>query len=309
MQDLPFSNMPMSRCSRERASQQFIIEMQTQNDAKVLVFYQDKLVSSAHIDDLLWFSLNEFTNETGKVPHLFLGLLDQTPYFAIEITQQTLALDYFSHCQTIAFRSQIADFTMSSVAIAGYAKTLLHWHKTHQFCGRCGQKNQSYEGGYSRKCLNETCGHQTFPRHDPAVIMIVRKQFSDGIERCLLGRQASWPKGNYSALAGFVDSGETLEEAVIREVKEESGIDVAQAHYVGSQPWPFPSSVMIGFIADASSETIDVGEDELEDARWFSREQLAQFGEWGDETTAFNKPRYSSISRYLLEYWINSEPS
>ncbi len=306
MQNLPFSQMPLARCSRERSKPEFITQQLNSDNAKVLLFYQDMMLSTSHLDDLLWLSVKQVTTILGRAPHLFLGLENNTPYFAIEITQQELALDELSCYQTLPFRSQLASFRAASVAIAGYAKTLLHWHKTHVFCGRCGSQNTSYEGGYSRRCDNKKCGHITFPRHDPAVIMIVRKVFDDGVERCLLGRQASWPAGNYSALAGFVDAGETLEEAVIREVKEESGIDVSEVEYIASQPWPFPSSVMIGFIATASSTTIDIGEDELEDARWFSRDELAQFGEWGDDSSSFKKPRYSSISRFLLEHWINS---
>lgn len=307
MKSLPFTQMPLERHSRARANPAFISEQLVKSDAQLLVFYQDQLLNSKHIDDLLWFNAQEFMQVTRVTPHLYLGEFEGRAHFAIEITQQVLQDPYFSHCETAPFRSQLAHLPALSSAIAGYAKTLLHWHKTHRYCGRCGSQNHSIEGGYSRKCENQHCSHQTFPRHDPAVIMIVQKTFSDGVERCLLGRQASWPSGNYSALAGFVDAGESLEEAVIREVKEESGIDVSQAHYIASQPWPFPSSVMIGFIADACSEAIDLGEDELEDARWFSREELSLFGEWGDETSQFKKPRHSSISRHLLEYWINQK--
>ncbi|MFY8349273.1 NAD(+) diphosphatase [Pseudoalteromonas sp. SSM20] len=306
MQNLPFSQMPLARCSRERSKPEFIKTQLNRVDAKVLLFYQDNMLSTSHLDDLLWLSVEHVSQILGRKPHLFLGLDNETPYFAMEISQQELQLDELSCYQTLPFRTQLASFPATSVAIAGYAKTLLHWHKTHVYCGRCGRENISFEGGYSRKCTNKQCGHITFPRHDPAVIMIVKKVFDDGIERCLLGRQASWPTGNYSALAGFVDAGETLEEAVIREVKEESGVDVHEVEYIASQPWPFPSSVMIGFIATASSADIDIGEDELEDARWFSRDELAEFGEWGDETSTFKKPRFSSISRFLLEHWINS---
>ena len=145
--------------------------------------------------------------------------------------------------------------------------------------------------------------HQTFPRTDPAVIMVVTKTFSDGTERCLLGRQATWPKGLYSSLAGFVDPGETLEQTVIREVKEEAGITVEKAEYIASQPWPFPSSIMLGFIATASSDEISTEQDELEDAKWFSREELAQFKDWHHQGEHLKLPRADSISRYLIEYW------
>jgi NAD+ diphosphatase len=306
MEHLPFSNMPLDRCSRARSNPDFIKQQLNKSDAKTLVFYQDNMLSTSHLDDLMWFSVQTIKQVLDRTPELFLGMLDGTPYFAIEISQDELLLDEFSSYQVLPFRSQITQISAASVAISGYAKSLLNWHKTHMYCGRCGSKNSFYEGGYARKCSNKTCRHITFPRHDPAVIMIVRKVFSDGIERCLLGRQASWPKGNYSALAGFVDAGETAEETVVREVKEESGIDVSEVHYIASQPWPFPSSIMLGFIATASSEEIDLGEDELDDARWFSKADLAEFGEWEDHNAQFKKPRPSSISRFLLEKWINS---
>ena len=306
MQHLPFSNMPLDRCSRARSNPDFIQQQLNNPDAKTLVFYQDNMLSTSHLDDLMWFSVKTIKQVLARTPELFLGTLDGTPYFAIEISQDELLLDEFSSYQILPFRSQISQISAASVAISGYAKSLLNWHKTHMYCGRCGSKNSFYEGGYARKCCNKMCRNITFPRHDPAVIMIVKKVFSDGIERCLLGRQASWPKGNYSALAGFVDSGETAEETVVREVKEESGIDVSEVQYIASQPWPFPSSIMLGFIATASSEEIDLGEDELEDARWFSKAELSKFGEWEDHNAQFKKPRPSSISRFLLEKWINS---
>jgi NAD+ diphosphatase len=117
----------------------------------------------------------------------------------------------------------------------------------------------------------------SFPRTDPAVIMLVEHKFSDGIARCLLGRNAKWRAGMYSTLAGFVDPGETLEEAVIREVLEETAVDVENPQYITSQPWPFPASVMLGFTAVATSTIIDISQDDLEDCQWFSREQLASF--------------------------------
>jgi NAD+ diphosphatase len=143
----------------------------------------------------------------------------------------------------------------------------------------------------------------TFPRTDPAVIMLVTHTFADGVERCLLGRQAQWPEGVYSTLAGFVDPGETLERAVIREVKEEAGVEVDQVRYLASQPWPFPSSIMLGFIATAKSTDIFVEQDELEHAQWFSREELNGFAEWGDDVPGYKLTRKDSISRYLVEYW------
>jgi NAD+ diphosphatase len=154
----------------------------------------------------------------------------------------------------------------------------------------------------------------SFPRTDPAVIMLVEHMFPDGIARCLLGRQSSWKAGMYSTLAGFVDPGEMLEEAVIREVLEETAVVVENPQYITSQPWPFPASIMLGFTAIATSTTIDISEDDLEDCQWFSREQLSRF--YASTKTGINvdedKHQYrigsgDSISSYLITAWKNKE--
>lgn len=153
------------------------------------------------------------------------------------------------------------------LAMLAQARSLLHWHETHGFCAACGAKSEMADLGYRRHC--PACGREHFPRTDPVVIMAVKHG-----GRFLLGRQASWQPGMYSALAGFMEPGETVEEAVAREVREEVGIAVTSARYVASQPWPFPSSLMIGMMAGAASEKIVLDGSELEDARWFGRDEL-----------------------------------
>jgi NADH pyrophosphatase NudC (nudix superfamily) len=153
------------------------------------------------------------------------------------------------------------------LAMLAQARSLLHWHETHGFCAACGAKSEMVDLGYRRHC--PACGRDHFPRTDPVVIMVVRHG-----EKFLLGRQASWQPGMYSALAGFMEPGETIEEAVAREVREEAGIEVTSARYVASQPWPFPSSLMIGMIAEAIDDTITLDGSELEDARWFDKDEL-----------------------------------
>jgi NAD+ diphosphatase len=153
------------------------------------------------------------------------------------------------------------------LAILAQARSLLHWHETHGFCAACGAKSEMADLGYRRHC--PACGRDHFPRTDPVVIMAVRHG-----DKLLLGRQASWQPGMYSALAGFMEPGETIEEAVAREVREEAGLEILSAAYVASQPWPFPSSLMIGMIAEAADEKITLDGSELEDARWFTRGDL-----------------------------------
>ncbi len=183
-------------------------------------------------------------------------------------------------------------------SILAYARGLVHWHKTHRFCGRCGSPTKSVNSGHVRRCTNPDCGASHFPRSDPAVIMLVH----DG-DRCLLGRQPFWPPGMHSVLAGFVEPGESLEEAVIREVYEEVKLKVDQVTYHSSQPWPFPSSIMLGFSARAVSSEIEVDERELESARWYTREEMLNSPE--DET--FRLPRKDSIARRLVEDWLRGE--
>lgn len=183
-------------------------------------------------------------------------------------------------------------------AVLAYARGMVFWHQAHRFCGRCGTPTESRRAGHLRACTNETCGAPGFPRTDPAVIMLV----TDG-DRCLLGRQAKWPEGMVSTLAGFVEPGETLEEAVAREVAEEAGITVGAVTYRGSQPWPFPSSLMVGFWAEAVTTDIRVDQDELEEAMWVRRADLAGFGEVGDGRSGWKLPRRDSISRWLIETW------
>jgi len=177
--------------------------------------------------------------------------------------------------------------------LLAYARAMIHWRETHRFCGRCGWPTEAVNGGHVLRCSNEGCHSQQFPRIDPAVIVLV----TDG-ERALLGRQASWPAGRYSTIAGFVEPGESLEDAVAREVREETGVDVGVVDYHSSQPWPFPSSLMLGFTAYARSTDISQVDDELEDVRWWTRAEIA--------SGAVALPITHSISFRLVEDWYDS---
>jgi NAD+ diphosphatase len=177
--------------------------------------------------------------------------------------------------------------------LLSYARAMIYWHSRHRFCGVCGTPTQLSRGGHVVTCTNPSCKHESFPRIDPAIIVLV----SDG-ERALLGRQASWPAGRYSTIAGFVEPGESLEDAVAREVYEETGIEVDDVAYHSSQPWPFPSSLMLGFMAHARTTTIRRRDQELEDAQWFSRAQIA---------SGYPKvPPGVSISYRLIEHWFDA---
>ncbi len=183
-------------------------------------------------------------------------------------------------------------------ALAAYARALLHWHRHHRFCGRCGAPTLSAEGGHQRHCSSESCTTVSFPRTDPAIIVLVE----DG-ERCLLGRQASWPAGRYSTLAGFVEPGEALEDAVAREVMEETGVRVLESRYHSCQPWPFPASLMLGFIARGAPDPVRLHDQELEDARWFSRHEMIAALESG----TLKMSTSISIAYRLVSDWFDAD--
>ncbi len=192
-------------------------------------------------------------------------------------------------------------------ALLAYARGMIHWHQRHLYCGVCGALTVSRDGGHVRVCTNPDKPHTHFPSTDPAVIMLVKHDDPEGNgPACLLGRQKKWVEGMYSTLAGFVEPGETLEEAVAREVFEESAVRVTDVRYRASQPWPFPSSLMLGFRAKAETTAISIDGRELEDARWFTPDEVRNFGEWGDVTPEGEKrlPRKDSISRWLIDGWL-----
>ncbi|WP_404816836.1 NAD(+) diphosphatase [Streptomyces thermolineatus] len=174
-----------------------------------------------------------------------------------------------------------------------HAVALENWHRMHGFCARCGRPTVIAAAGHVRRC--PACGAEHYPRTDPAVIMLV----VDEDDRALLGRQVHWPEGRFSTLAGFVEPGESLEQAVVREVAEEVGVPVGEVSYVASQPWPFPSSLMLGFTAQAVSTEIRVDGDEIHEARWFSRDELTECFEAGTVLP----PSSISIAARLIENW------
>ena len=184
--------------------------------------------------------------------------------------------------------------------LIAYAASLLNWHRRHGFCSVCGAASEVREAGLLRVC--PACGGEHHPRTDPVVIMLVIDRAGD---RVLLGRQPSWPPGRYSALAGFVEPGESLEDAVAREVLEESGVEVTGARYVSSQPWPFPSSLMLGFEASYVGGAVAAVDGELDDARWFTRAELTDAAA---ERGPLRLPPPLAIARRLIDGWLAAAP-
>ncbi|MCP4540056.1 MAG: NAD(+) diphosphatase [Chloroflexi bacterium] len=227
---------------------------------------------------------------------VLLGMNGDGAYFAIglpsEKDSELTKLGRFRNLRQAALLLDEHD-----CALLAYAKAMVYWHHRHRFCGDCGSPTTSVAGGSLRVCTDEQCGQQHFPRTDPAIIVLVTSG-----DRCLMGRQPSWPKGLYSTLAGFVEPGESLEAAVIREVREETGVEVAGMRYFASQPWPFPSSLMLGFMAQAASEAIRVDQHELENARWFTRKEIRDML----TQSTLRIPFKLAISYHLIENWFDA---
>lgn len=189
-------------------------------------------------------------------------------------------------------RELMAELPADDAALLAYARGMVWWRERHRFCGACGQPNRPRDGGFVMACPDPACGHRSFPRIDPAIIVLVR----DG-DRVLLGRQPRWPEGRFSTLAGFVEPGESLEDAVRREVHEEAGVRVAACHYLASQPWPFPAALMIGFHARAASTAIELLDGELAEARWVTRDDI--------RARRVVLPPATSVAFRLIEAWFD----
>lgn len=222
----------------------------------------------------------------------FLGVDDDgVRYFALQKDSLPGRMDDIA--RPAGLREAGVLLSARDAELMAHAVGLENWQRTHRFCSRCGGHTMIAAAGHIRRC--PACGAEHYPRTDPAVIMLV----TDDQDRALLGRQVHWPEGRFSTLAGFVEPGESLEAAVIREVGEEAGVAVGEVAYVGSQPWPFPASLMLGFMARATSPEIEVDGDEIEEARWFSREDIRKAIETGEVLP----PSGISIAARLVELW------
>ena len=241
---------------------------------------------------------------------ILLGTDDHRPVFAVSVdeTQAAEIVAITGGAAEFVDLRQVGPFLPPADAhILAHARGMVYWHARHGFCGVCGAPTESKHSGHERKCINPDCGISHFPRTDPAIIVLVYRTDVPG-GACLLGRHARWPFGMYSTLAGFVEPGETLEQAVSREVFEEAGIETTNVNYLASQPWPFPSSLMLGFHAEATSFDINIDDEELSDCRWFTRDDLHGMKEWLDaKDDEFRLPRKDSISRWLIQQWLDAD--
>lgn len=240
---------------------------------------------------LVWTSLAEAPEDADLI---LLGLADGKPHF--------VALDPDlkpSRVRSPALFRMLDLLAAEDAATYGTARSLLDWHLRHRFCANCGTATAKFRAGWGRNCPN--CRAEHFPRVDPVAIMIAEHE-----GRALVGRQAAWPAGRYSALAGFIEPGESIEEAVGRELNEEAGIITGAVRYVASQPWPFPAQLMIGCVAETVDPTITVDRTELEDAMWVPRDQV-QAALAGDPAAPFQPPPRYAIAHSLLARWAAGE--
>ena len=225
---------------------------------------------------------------------LYLGHDDDGPVFAV-----VGALPRKLGARPLDLREVGALLDDRDAGLLVHAVGLANWHATHPRCSRCGAPTEVVRGGSVRRCPED--GSEHFPRTDPAMIVLVH----DGADRCVLGRQSVWPAGRFSTLAGFVEPGESAEQAVVREVAEETGLAVDEVSYVASQPWPFPSSLMLGFRARCAGDAVPrVIDGELEEVRWFTRDELREAATWGARGSGVQLPGSVSIASLLIQGWL-----
>jgi NAD+ diphosphatase len=297
------------RAQIAHAAAQFVPVWRTQN---LIVEVQDAepraIVLTADSVAALLGGLDDADEHLGHGRIVFLGVIDERAHFAVDMSHVEAPLDMLASPALAAsgipaegarfadLRQLAGRLNRAEGALLAFARAMVFWHSRHRFCGLCGSPTLSEEAGHMRRCTSDACKAMHFPRTDPAVIMLV----TDG-ERALLGRQKTFPPGMYSTLAGFVEPGESLEDAVAREVREETAIEVGQVVYHSSQPWPFPANIMLGFHAEAVTSEITVDYGELEDAKWFERDWLIAHA----DDNNFRLPRLDSIARRLIEDWLH----
>jgi len=294
---MAFSGAPLDLVENKRSSDDLSAFLAADNARAFVMFHGRFLVKDG--------ALVQMHPSQVKGTHLydpgplFLGLDGGVPQFTFSLAKEDEALNLAKGTELDHLRNLAYLMDGRQLALAGRAKSLFDWHRSHRFCSNCGQESKPQAGGLTRKC--PTCETDHFPRVNPVVIMLVL----DG-DNCLLGRGPGWPEGAYSALAGFVSPGETLSEACIREVKEEANIDVKDPIYKLSQPWPFPGQLMMGMFCTATNTKITLDTKELADAKWFSKDTVRSVfaGTKYEEGKNFICPPKFTIAHQLIKAWL-----
>ena len=286
-----FAGAFVERTGERRKDPDWLAEALADRNACFLPVWGDRCLAGGDPPSTVFLDRAAVADYLDEDNVIFLGLFRERPAFAVGINGDVDA-PFQDRGEFRDLRYLGTVLPPDEANLAAHARALVLWHGATLFCSRCGSAAQPDAGGNMRRCSSAECGQPVFPRTDPAIIVLV----ADG-DRCLLGRKADWPEGRYSTIAGFVEPGESVEDAVRREVYEETNIRVGEVQYHSSQPWPFPSALMLGFIAEADSEDIHLNDGELEDARWFSRAEL--------KSGAVGLPFRISIARRLVDHFIN----
>jgi NAD+ diphosphatase len=292
-----FARSPLDRAAHHRRDGAWLSAALANGATRVAPFFQHRplVVDDNGAAGVGWLSGDGLARiAAADAPLIFLGVdSENAPHFAVHIANaEPLAdLGHFDDLRGLAPRLSNDD-----LAILGCAKSIFEWHTRHRFCANCGAASEIVEAGWKRQC--PACGSEHFPRFDPVVIMVPTRG-----EFCALGRQRAWPRGMHSALAGFVEPGETIEEAVARETLEEVGLKVTHVSLHSSQPWPFPHSLMIGCLATVEAGDIVVDTSELEGARWFSRDEMTEMLA-GKHSECWCPPPFA-IAHQLIKSWVS----
>lgn len=311
---LKFADVPLARAAERRGDRDWLAARLAREDTRVIPVWRDLNL----IEEGSSPSLPTSRVCRGRVAGDVLAASCETVFLGMDEDHAVFAADLSAteEEEAAAVAGSIGTYhdlwragpsiDARGAALMAYARGMLFWHRQNRYCGRCGHNTESREGGHRRRCTNKDCGKSAFPRIDPAVITLVEHRPDDGRPpRCLLGNHHRPPPNVFSTLSGYAEPGESLEETVAREVFEEVGVRVRASHYQASQPWPFPSSLMLGFRARAETTEIVVDPGELLEARWFTAEEVRTFGEWGDESVPWALPRKDSIARYLVDTWLS----
>jgi len=295
-----FVSHPIDRAAHLRTDPEKLFALEGDRNARAYVVHRDSIVVTQGADGLRALLTLDEARKFGANPGtIFLGLHEGAPVFGMGIsaaaTEDLMGRKDagVENLRAVAASGAVPARELSTIAMA---KSLVSWHQRHGFCANCGARTALSQGGWKRDC--PSCKAEHFPRTDPVVIMLVAAD-----DKCLLGRQAQFPPGMWSCLAGFVEAAETMENAVQREILEEAGIHCTDVRYYMTQPWPYPSSLMIGCTARATTTDIVVDRTELEDARWFSRDEaVAMLARTHPE--GITGPHPVAIAHHLLGNWI-----
>ncbi len=300
-----YASSAINRHGDYRSNEKFLNTIINEKDTKFIPFYNGKnlfIEINDNINPVIFnkFQLHDFA-PNGIGGTIFLGVANDLNYVGIDLSSPNQKFDSWLKENNIIiddlrkYGPILDDIEASFLALSN---GMFYWHNTHKFCGSCGFQNFSTEGGFVMKCSNDRCSKSHFPRTDPAIITLISFQ-----DKVLLGRSSRFPDYMYSTLAGFVEPGESLEQALEREVFEEVGIKVKNIKYFNSQPWPFPASLMLGFFAEAINDRMTIDYDEIEDAHWFSINELKSL-QHPSISGGFKLPRVDSIARRLVDTWI-----